>query len=406
MNSVAISGEGQVVIAGTYYRQNPVVPNEIGTYIYDADGKLLHQDTAAPETTAQGVPMNQGVYWVAVSRDGKWAASAGGDHKVPMASPPGTGKLIAYDIGARTQDTLLEAPIGGVNMVALSADGSYLVAGADAAYVFQRTGSTFAKRDVLRDGVGPADSVTVVAISDDGQWVVYGTSAGQIGVYSTATSFGHAVTWGAPSQHYAKSIAMAAKGSGFAAVTTNRANVLGKSPVECYAFFFNLEGFAKTHDATWKRVLAGCDGVMSVAVNDTASHVAAVANVPHTDGSVTGRVFFFDTRYDTEIWTKDTAHGPNSVSLDSLGSQIAVADGFAPPPASPQPAVAGAPLPPGSFYLFDAAGASLPVLVQPDVVSWTIQLSADGRAIAAGNDDAMVYYFPPAATPVYQEMRT
>jgi len=323
-----------------------------------------------------------------------------------MPPAPGTGKLIAYDIDERTQDTLLEAPNGGVNMVALSGDGSYLVAGADVAYVFQRTGSTFAKRDVLRDGVGPADSVTTVAISEDGQWVVYGTSAGQIGVYSTAWSSGHAVMWGAPPpQHYVKSIAMAAKGLGFAAVTTNRANV-PKPLVECHAYFFNREGFLKTHDETWKRVLPDCDGVMSVAVNDTASHVAAVANVPHTDGSVTGRVFFFDTRYDTEIWTKDTAHGPNSVSLDAMGSQIAVADGFAPPPASPQPAVADAPLPPGSFYLFDAAGASVPLLVQPGVLSWTIQLSADGRAIAAGNDDAMVYYFPPAATAVYEEMRT
>jgi hypothetical protein len=82
-------------------------------------------------------------------------------------------------------------------------------------------------------------------------------------------------------------------------------------------------------------------------------------------------------------------HGPNSVSTDDAGKQVAVADGF---------------LSPGAFYLFDVYGANVPIngLLpnQPGVVSWAIQLSADGKALVAGGDDATVYYFGAAPAQV------
>src|SRR3954452_17410174 len=98
VNCVAISGDGQVVIAGTYYRDNPLAPPVTGTYVYGASGAALWQDVALPTTDAQGVVKNQGIYWVAVSRDGEWAASAGGDHKVPLPPAPGIGTLTAYEM--------------------------------------------------------------------------------------------------------------------------------------------------------------------------------------------------------------------------------------------------------------------------------------------------------------------
>jgi|KBSMisStandDraft_5_1062788.scaffolds.fasta_scaffold06562_2 WD40 repeat protein len=395
VNSVATSGSGYVVVAGTYYHDGPHVPATLGTYAYDAGGALLWQDSAPPKTGTQGVVKDQGVYWVAVSRDGQWAASAGGDHAVPLPSAPGVGTVTAYEMSTCTSTTILNAQIGGVNMVALSGNGGYLVAGADATYVFERTGSTFGTPVVLRDQIAATDSVVAVAISDDGKWVIYGTTAGKVVLYATTGALSAPVAWTAAPNHYVKMVAMAAGGKGFAVVTTNRqfAKKNG-TPVECHAYFFNLDSsqpndFPTTQSPTTMWTLNGCDGVMSVAINADGSRVAAVANVKQTTGT-SGIVFFFDALSTTPIWVKPTLHGPNSVSTDDAGKQVAVADGF---------------LSPGAFYLFDVYGASVPInglqANQPGVVSWSIQLSADGKALVAGSDDAKVYYFgvAPATAP-------
>ena len=414
VNCVAIAGDGAVVIAGTYYRVASAVPQAIGTYAYHANGTLLWEDVVPPVTNAQGVPQNQGVYWVAVSRNGEWAASAGGDHKVPLPPTPGTGTLIAHEVATGEKHTVLDKKIGGVNMVALSGDGAYMVAGADAAYLFARSRGNFDQTAELREEVASTDSVTVVAISDDGAWVVYGTTAGKIVLVPNAASLSEpaeSVAWSAPAKHYIKSIAMAADGSGFAAVTTNRANAAPGGPIDCHAYFFSLDSrrpsyfpVTKSEASMWS--FDGCDGVMSVAITADGSRVAAAANVTHADKRVSGLVFFFDTVSGERLWIQPTQFGPNSVSMDASGAQVAVADGFDP--------TGTALVSPGTFYIFDAYGAARPMSGllpnQPSAVSWTIQVSADGRAIAAGSDDSRVYYFAAArqtaAEPANTQMLT
>jgi hypothetical protein len=378
VNSVAISGDGKVVVAGTYYFRGRK-PTALGTYAFDAGGKALWKDLA-PAT-------DSGIYWVAVSRDGQWAASGGGDHQVPRPKVLGKGYVSAFEVASGTKTTLLAADIGGVNMTALSGDGSYLVAGADATYVFKRLGSAFGAPSVLSAGIGATDSVVAVAISDDGTWVLYGTSGGRIVLSANKAvvpPLAAPVSWNAPSHHYIKSLAMAADGSGFAVVTTNRAYALKKKvPVECNAYFFSLKSgpdyFPTTQAPAWPGwPLTGCNGTLSVAINGDASRVAAVGNVGVKP--VTGSVFFFDAQSSSSspLWTKSTQHGPNCVSMDDAGKKVAAADGF---------------LSAGAFYLFDALGTKVPLPIQPAKVSWTIQVSADGTAMAAGTDDSKVYYF-------------
>jgi len=380
VNCVAISGHGQVVIAGTYFFSGPA-PSTLGTYAYDANGTALWQHVAAP------LPGDNGVYWVAVSRDGKWAASGGGHHKVAPRTA-GIGYVVAHQVATGNKTTLLNANNGGVNTVALSGDGSYLVAGADAAYVFARQGTTFAPPIVLANQGTAADSIVAVAISDDGTWVVYGSTAGKVVLYPNKAVPGvpGPLVWSAPLNHYVKSMAMAADGSGFAVVTTNRANA---TPIECNAYFFNLKSsrpgyFPATQTPVRIWPLTGCTGTLSVAISADGSRVAAVGNVGN-GATTSGLVFFFDTSSGAQLWAKPTQYGPNSVSVDGAGNQVAAADGF---------------LSPGKFYLFDALGASVPIngLLpgQPGVVSWSIQVSADGTAIAAGSDDAKVYRFATA----------
>ena len=47
---------------------------------------------------------------------------------------------------------------------------------------------------------------------------------------------------------------------------------------------------------------------------------------------------------------------------------------------------------PGHFYLFDKSGKSLGSYTTNNM-SWPMQISSDGSAIAAGSDDSRVYYF-------------
>jgi WD40 repeat protein len=386
VNCVATSGNGQIVIAGTYYF-NVTASSKPGTYAYDANGTELWKDVTNPPL----VGGDQGFYWVAVSRDGKWAASGGGRHKIaPRTSL--IGYVNAYEVATGTKTTLLSATNGGVNIVALSGDGSFLVAGADAAYVFARTGATFAAPVVLTNQVGATDSVVAVAISDDGTWMVYGTSAGKVVLVPNKAVPGVTgpVVWSAPSNHYVKSIAMATDGSGFTVATTNRANA---TPIECNAYFFNLNSswpkyFPATQAPVWTWPLAGCTGTLSIAVNANGSRVAAEGNIGN-GATTSGLAFFFDTQSGAQLWSppRTTVHGPNSISVDGAGSLVALADGFQSP---------------GQFYLFDALGATVPIngLLpnQPGVVSWSIQISADGTSIAAGGDDGKVYRYATATT--------
>ena len=134
-------------------------------------------------------------YWVTVSRDATWAASGGGNHKVPppTAGSRGNGFLNAFEVATGNPQRLLNAnDIGGVNAVALSGDGTHLIAGADAAYIYERTGKTFGAPVILKDGMNPAErqNIVSVAISDDGQSMIYGTSTqtgGRLPAVSSST---------------------------------------------------------------------------------------------------------------------------------------------------------------------------------------------------------------------------
>ena len=421
VNSVAISSNGQTVVAGTYYFEaTPPSDNfEVGTYVYKANGDLLVNDTFPPKPDLVNGNYANGIYWVAMSRDGKWAASGGGGPSTNPLDPLGEGYVYAYEV-ARGNKRMAEykGNIGRVNMVALSGDGSYLVAGADATYVFSRRDGQFGvplKKD-LHSLAGV--KVPAVAISDDGRWIVYGTqpsdrTAGWVVLSpnqaasrpvgsppnAPAAEIGE-TDWQLPDNQYVMSVAMASDGSGFAVVATNHHNAAPLSiPVVCNVYFFSMNCKEATYFPTckqpaWSQKLGVetssgfqyCTGTLSVAVSDrleTADeahqYVSAVGNMGVTGSSMTGYVFFLDVIQRKQCWNRPTEHGPNSTSMDKDGQFVTVADGYQQP---------------GKFYLFDQQGNSqLLDGPQPSQMAWPMQISADASAIAAGSDDSKVYYF-------------
>ena len=355
INSVAISQDGSTVVAGTFFfpygagakhsgADTPQIT--VGTFAWDAKGNSLWQDK---------FQATEGVYWVALSRDAKWAAAGG-------RTAPAQGFVYIYD-GASGARVSSYNPKVRVNMVAFSSDGSYLVAGADDTYLFSRGGSSWGAPQRLPSAAG--DSVIAVAMSADGQWIVAGTFKGSvILVKNNAGVFGAPNSWQtAGTIHW---VAMSADGSTFAAAASD-------SSVHC----FKTSSFGSTPQPAWNGALTGCHGCRAVAVCDDGSLVSAAGNV-----GTAGKVFLFANQGTSgkQLWAKSTKRNPNSTSLDTAGKYVTVADGY--PDKTP-----------GDFYLFDASGKAMGSFTTNNM-SWPMQISPNGTAIAAGSDNSYVYYFP------------
>jgi WD40 repeat protein len=354
INSVAISQNGSTVVAGTFYfpygagakHTSADAPQiTVGTFAWNAKGKSLWQDK---------FQATEGVYWVAVSRDGAWAAACG-------LSAQGQGFVYIYNVASGTRVSTYNTKVR-VNMVAFSSDGSYLVAGADETYLFTRSGATWGAPKALPCASG--DSVIAVGISADGQWIVAGTFLGSVVlVKNTAGAFGAPVSWAMKGTiHW---VAMSADGSTFAA-----------APSGTSVYCFETANFGTTKKPAWSAALTGCKSCRAVAVCDNGSMVSAAGNV-----GAAGKVFLFANQGASgkQLWSQPTKRNPNSTSLDTAGKYVTVADGY--PDQTP-----------GDFYLFDASGNSLGSL-QTNNMSWPMQISADGTAVAAGSDNSSVYYF-------------
>jgi WD40 repeat protein len=354
INSVAISQDGSTVVAGTFYfpygagakhSNADATQLTVGTFAWNAKGTSLWQDK---------FQATEGVYWVALSRDGKWAAAAG-------LTAPGQGFVYIYNVASGARVSSYNTKVR-VNMVAFSSDGSYLVAGADETYLFSRSGAAWGAPKILPSATG--DSVVAVAMSMDGQWIVAGTFLGSVVlVKNTAGAFGAPVSWQLKGTiHW---VAMSADGSTFTAAASG-------SSVYC----FKTTTFGSTKQPAWSSPLTGCKSCRAVAVCDDGSVVSAAGNV-----GTTGKVFLFANQGTSgkQLWAQATKRNPNSTSLDTAGKYVTVADGY--PDQTP-----------GDFYLFDAGGNAMGSLTTNNM-SWPMQISADGTAIAAGSDNSYVYYF-------------
>ena len=112
VNSVAISGDGQTCIYGS---SSEFGQGQFDVFCYTGAGEQVWKWLfSQPDAT-------QGVFWVAVSSDGKFAAAGGEVEKHD------NGLLTAYSVSTGAQ--LLNVSLSSrVNQVSLSADGQYLLA--------------------------------------------------------------------------------------------------------------------------------------------------------------------------------------------------------------------------------------------------------------------------------------
>ena len=363
VNSAAISGLAGLVVAGTFFHlykppdappDRSSEPSEFGTYCFDSDGNQLWADKF------EGY---EGVYSVAISDDGSIAASGGW-----YSNDPFTGFLRAYATADGTR--LIDYPVPGsrIAALALSADGTTLVAGGDNLYLFQQVDGLFPTKPSIFELSGAGNSVESVSLSGDGSSIVMGDSEGTVYlIENNGGEIGTCYPWSSTDLENVHSVAMAPLGGYFA--------VVGYSQ---YAYLFSTDSI-KQKEYVSVFDFGSVSRVGWVAISMTGDFISAVRNDP---GSTDGFVYGLQNTNQrlVQLWSQSTIANPNSTSVDFLGRYVTVADGFGGP---------------GHFYLFDAATGNPLWQYETAQMSWPMFISSSGTGIVAGSDVGSVYYFTP-----------
>lgn len=378
VNSTAISADGERVIAGTFFHAYaPPMPapapalesNQFGTYCFNRDGEPLWADMF------EGY---EGVYSVAISGQGNVAASGGWY----SSSPSFQGFVRAYDV-ENGPANILDFRLGErVNSLALSSDGSTLVAAADKVYLFVQADGVFPSTPVEFPLLSPPPGATApnsaqaISITSDGAWVLVGDYFGNLYLIENNNgSFGKPYVWNdAPALSTIHSIAMTPDGQWFA---------VGGGGTSSTVYLFSFDSMTMsvpTYAGTYTLDTGGRVGW--VAITDDGAFLSAIGNVGKA-----GAVVAINNDQGTlsKAWEKSTQYNPNSTSMDASGNFVAVADGY--PDGSP-----------GSFSLFDGSNGTLMWSYPTPNMNWPMFVSADGNGIVAGTDGGAVYYFTPHET--------
>jgi WD40 repeat protein len=386
VNSVALSADGNSCIAGT---SNEFSTGNFTVNCYDGAGKVRWSWPFGPQGSTQGV------FWVAASADGQFAA-AGGETASKAA-----GLLSAYRLSDGVQ-VLNATPPSRINQVALSGDGSLLLAVyddtvelysyANGAYtcVSQQTFSGAYCNSCALSPDGFAAVVSCTIYNDNGP------STGQVVSLSVANN---ALTvsgiWISPVG--VMRVAIAATGNYWgAALHDGSCALFGPAnltqPVWQYRpTVGNLNvayGFDITETAEGRVVLA-------CGANLTPPSPVPVPAPPE------GYLYLVESRqdgaaqYPNFCWGSMLQYSANpGVSLAREAQLVSATDGK---PSSGSASGSQVSESPGNFYLFDgAAGAQLWQYPTP-VMNWPMAITPDGAHIFAGSDDGSVYFWGQTA---------
>jgi WD40 repeat protein len=413
VNSVAISDDAKRVIACYYYYPYPgtTIKETHGlfcAYCSDPEGNLLWSDAYFG---------CQGVFAVAISGNGKIAAAGG----LLTDTPAFKGLLRAYD--ADTGHVLLDyadiradVPAPGapppafpdtgrrqrVSCVALSDDGGVLAAVADKVYVFVRNGAaTFPAQPTeiiaFADAFNKDHLAQAVAVDPAGKWLAACDKSGNVCMAEIAKGKVQAIyKWSAPQVPIDRNNPASGTGSVvFLSVASSKDDsfVVGGGD---FVYLFTLKGMRAGADPikydTYDPVksvgappVPGAPPVFTppqnvrwVAISDDGDCVTTVVNRSE-HGARTGSLLRLDGDLKL-IWEQPLARNPNATSVDGKANYVAASDGY--PVGKP-----------GAFYLFEASTGKRIWDYSTINMNWPIVISNNGKGIAAGSDDGMLYYF-------------
>lgn len=400
INSVAVSPDGQLTVGGS--------SSEFGTgqfcfYGYDATGaEVWCVPVSGPDAT-------QGVFWVAISDDKRFAACGG-----ETGETAGFLYIVdATDGGILFQDNQLPSR---VNQLTFSHDGNLLLADFEHElrlyqyfeHELQSCQYTVGCSDLALSAWSQSDSIGlptdfssysgVLAASGDRVWVgainyntqPYTGLVQQIEV--TDGKFGAVATY---DQAQGVMRVVATENGVYAAASLHDGSC---------AFF---QAVQPTTAFVYKPDLASLDIAYAIAITETpAKQLVIVVGANQSpigdkkgDTGVLYRVDVVQTQ--SEItnfpvwvpqpgWTHSLLYGVNpGVSLDRDATLVTATDG--------EPDEEGSGInqdeSPGSFYLLDARSGQQLWQYDTRLMNWPMALTPDGRTAVGGSDDGSIYYW-------------
>lgn len=376
VNSTAISGDGTVCLFGTSREYDS---GQFAVYCHDADGALKWSDPI-------GTQSYQGVYWVALSDDGRYAAAGG-----TTGSQDNTaGFLRAYQVSDGA--TLLDATLPNrINQVVLSADGRVLVAVEGSTLrVFTLTDGSYTQ---TAEQVLTGQFCRSCDVSADGRRMVVGGTrdqeaqrvpAGMLAMYAfdgsnlecrsrypCATGVLNVVilddgSWWAGSRHDGKVMAF-----------TDAMPVAPNLPVWTYS--------------PPELVLDVAYALAIARRQDGEVQVVCGANIMGKDhGCLYAVQAWFTGNPGDEyrakpLWLKNLQYDPNpGTHMDRYATLVTATDG--------QPEQ-GDKETPGNFYLYCAADGAMIWQFPTSLMNWPMAISSQANAIFGGSDDGAAYYW-------------
>ncbi|WP_223875788.1 WD40 repeat domain-containing protein [Xanthomonas sontii] len=390
INSVAVSDDGNVIVAGTFFHNyshpsripglDAVPPDQrkiferiapaatrtdvcgdqdghFGTYAWDRTGKPL---------LTKEFDGWQGVYWVDVAADGGTVASCGWKSQAPYA-----GFISAWTVAGGKELLSFSLP-GRGNMVALDASGRTLLAGAEQGYLFCRDGDgAFAEPVCIAlnvRGDSDQDSVIATGISADGATGLVASAHGEIILFSIASGQPAALArWRLPKDALVHTAALSGDG---------RRAYAGANNGVLYAF--DVAAFQHTPGPVWTaKVPEGATTIYGLACDRAGDKVAIAGN---REGGGVVAVYADAGTEATLQWTAHSKQSPNCLAFDPGGQWLGLASGH--PDNTP-----------GGFNLWDANDGTMQWFWATDNMSWPIRLSGDASVVVSGSDESMVTAF-------------
>lgn len=383
INSVAISPDGALSLCGT---SNEFGTGQFGMYCYHADGSpAWQQAVTGPDAT-------QGVFWVALSADSRFAAAGGESGK-------GVGFLTVCD--AANGQVLLNVQSrlpGRVNQVSFSADGTLLLAAFANAlqlYGLQADG-TFAYLSSFPVDARFTCLSAVMAGKGGCVWVAaldYTTKpfCGLVECLEVRNGQFGIVT----------KYALGAGAMRVAATVDGMYAAAALHTGECALFSVALPGAP-----VWTFGPPGQTLGLAYGIDITQTQVGKLVVACGTNQPAGGYVYVVDslpssspTQWTPQLrWIMPLKYSANpGISLDLNADLVTATDGqptFRRPDGTPVHARPGASAEsPGNFYLFDGAAGGLIWSYATPVMNWPMVITPGGTAVLGGSDDGTLYFW-------------
>ncbi|MFV8751551.1 WD40 repeat domain-containing protein [Nannocystaceae bacterium ST9] len=358
IQATAISGDGQRIVAASFHvetgrghRRRPSA-RDYAVFAYGLAGGEHWRDVCSHY---------EGVSTLAISREGNTIA-AGGWYSADTWS----GFVSAWTAEGVRLLAWNHAP-ARINSVALSADGTTLVAIGEALYLFTRSpGRPFTPEPrVFEVPQGLSDSL---ALSADGCWIATTDRRGSLYLLErTLDRFAprHYV-WQSPEPGPLGVLRFAAEGRWLAC-----------GSVDGTLHVFNRDTLIGSNRPVWSYPLSEASPPIDLALTPDGSRIAVA--LEQGDG---GHVHLLRNHEGKPVleWSRSIKRPPTSIAIDREGNWVAAAD------ADRRGTV-------GNYYLFEGASGLIAGSHRCARGCWSVALDDRGRTLIGGSDDGNVYCF-------------